>query len=103
MPNDSDLSCQSELDSPELELPSVVELELEPDDDDKPESLPEWETSDKLSGSATGIHWLRIRGYLAFLSFMTSDPIFKPKIEQRVNYVFVFCAWQRWDRGAEIH
>ena len=90
MPNDSDLSCQSELDSPELEPPSVVELELEPDDDDEPESLPEWETSDKLSGSA-------------FLSFMTGDPIFKPKIEQRVNYVFAFCAWQRWDRGAEIH
>ena len=37
MPNDSDLSCKSELDSPELEPPSVVELELElelePDDD----------------------------------------------------------------------
>ena len=32
------------------------------------------------------IHWLRIRGYLGFLSFMTGDPIFKPKIEQRVNY-----------------
>ena len=44
MPNDSDLSCQSELDSPELEPPSAVELELEPDDDDEPESLPEWET-----------------------------------------------------------
>ena len=28
---------------------------------------------------------------------MTGDPIFKPKIEQRVNYVFAFCAWQRWD------
>ena len=27
MPNDSDLSCQSELDTPELEPPSVVELE----------------------------------------------------------------------------
>ena len=27
MLNDSDLSCQSELDSPELEPPSVVELE----------------------------------------------------------------------------
>ena len=25
---------------------------------------------------------------------MTGDPIFKPKIEQRVNYVFTFCAWQ---------
>ena len=48
MPNDSDLSCQSELDSPELEPPSVVELELEPDDDDEPESLPEWETLDKI-------------------------------------------------------
>ena len=34
---------------------------------------------------------------------MTGDPIFKPKIEQRVNYVFAFCAWQRWDWGAEIH
>ena len=44
-----------------------------------------------------------IRGYLGVLSFMTGDPIFKPKIEQRVNYVFTFCAWQRWDRGAEIH
>ena len=53
MPNDSDLSCQSELDSPELEPPSVVELELGPDDDDEPESLPEWGTSDKLSGSAS--------------------------------------------------
>ena len=48
MPNDSDLSCRSELDSPELEPPSVVELELEPDDDGEPESLPEWETSDKF-------------------------------------------------------
>ena len=28
---------------------------------------------------------------------MTGDPIFKPKIEQRVNYVFTFGAWQRWD------
>ena len=53
MPNDSDLSCQSALDSPEPEPPSLVELELEPDDDDKPESLPEWETSDKLSDSAS--------------------------------------------------
>ena len=53
MPNDSDLSCQSELDSPELEPPSVVELELEPDDDDKLESLPEWETSHKLSNNAS--------------------------------------------------
>ena len=53
MPNGSDLSCQSELDSPELEPPSVVELELERDDDDEPESLPEWETSDKLSDSAS--------------------------------------------------
>ena len=55
MPNDSDLSCQSELDSPELEPPSVVELELELelDDDDESESLPEWETSDKLSDSAS--------------------------------------------------
>ena len=53
MPNDSDLSCQSELDSPELGTPSVVELELEPDDDDEPESLPEWETSDKLSDGAS--------------------------------------------------
>ena len=33
------------------------------------------------------IHWLWIRGYLGFLSFMTADPIFKPKIEQRANYV----------------
>ena len=53
MPNDSDLSCQSELDLPELEPPSVVELELDPNDDDEPESLPEWETSDKLSDSAS--------------------------------------------------
>ena len=54
MPNDSDLSCQSELDSPELEPPLVVELKLEcDDDDDEPESLPEWETSDKLSDSAS--------------------------------------------------
>ena len=53
MPNDSDLSCQLESDSPELEPPSAVELELEPDDDDEPESLPEWETLDKLSDSAS--------------------------------------------------
>ena len=53
MSNDSDLSCQSELDLPELEPPLVVELELEPDDDDEPESLPKWETSDKLSDSAS--------------------------------------------------
>ena len=53
MPNDIDLSCQSKLDSPKLEPPSVVELELEPDDDDEYESLPEWETSDKLSGGAS--------------------------------------------------
>ena len=38
-----------------------------------------------------------------FLSFPDGDPIFKPKIEQRVNYVFAFCAWQRWDQGAKIH
>ena len=100
MPNDSDLSCQSELDSPELEPPSVVELELEPDDDDEPESLPEWETLDKLSGSASSSTGSGSEGTSAF---MTCDPIFKPKIEQRVNYVFAFCAWQRWDRGAEIH
>ena len=37
MTNDSD---QSELDSPELEPPSVVELELEPDDDYEIDSLP---------------------------------------------------------------
>ena len=49
------------------------------------------------------IHWFRIRGYLGFLCFMTGDRIFKPKIEQCVNYAFAFCAWQRWDRGAEIH
>ena len=53
MPNDSDLSCQSELDSSELEPPLAVELELEPDDDDEPESLPEWQTSDGLSDSAS--------------------------------------------------
>ena len=53
MPNDSDLSCQSESNSPELEPPLVVELELEPHDDDVPESLPQWETSDKLSDSAS--------------------------------------------------
>ena len=53
MPNDRDLSCLSELDSPELEPPSVVELEMEPDDDDEPESLPKWKTSDKLSDSAS--------------------------------------------------
>ena len=97
MPNDSDLSCQSELDSPELEPPSVVELELEPDDDDEPESLPEWETPDKLSGSASSSTG---SGSESTSAFMTSDPIFKPKIEQRVNYIF---AGQRWDRGAEIH
>ena len=44
-----------------------------------------------------------LRLVVGFLSFVTGDPIFKPKIEQRVNYVFTFCAWQRWDRGAEIH
>ena len=53
MPNDSDLSCESELDSPELDPPSVMELELEPDDDDESESLHEWETSDKLLGSTS--------------------------------------------------
>ena len=52
MPNDSDLSCRSELDSPQLEPLSVVELELEPDDVDEPKSLREWETSDKFSGGA---------------------------------------------------
>ena len=67
MQNDSDLSCQSELDSPELEPPSVVELELEPDDDDdKPESLPEWETSDKLSDSASSSSDSRSKGTSAF-------------------------------------
>ena len=66
MPNDSDLSCQSELDSPELEPPSVVELELEPDDDDEPEPLPEWETSDKLSGSASSSTDSRSEGTSAF-------------------------------------
>ena len=34
---------------------------------------------------------------------MTGDPIFKPKKEQRVNYIFAFCVWQWWDWGAEIH
>ena len=32
-----------------------------------------------------------------------SDPIFKPKIKQRVDYVFAFCVWRRLDWGAEIH
>ena len=66
MPNDSNLSCQSELDLPELEPPSVVELELEPDDDDDPESLPEWETSDKLSDSASSSTGSGSEGTLAF-------------------------------------
>ena len=35
------------------------------------------------------------------LSLAASDPIFKPKIKQRVDYVFVFCAWRRLDRGVE--
>ena len=39
MPTHSDHG-QSELDSPELEPPSVVEVELEPDDDEESESLP---------------------------------------------------------------
>ena len=65
MPNDSDLPCQSELDSPELEPPSVVELELEPDDDE-PESLPEWETSDKLSNSTSSSSDSGSKGTSAF-------------------------------------
>ena len=97
MPNDGDLCCQSELNSPELEPPSVVELELESDDDDEPESLPEWETSHNLSNSASSCC------LIIFLSFPSSGPIFKPKIEQRVNYVFTLCAWRRLDRGAKIH
>ena len=44
MPTHSDHG-QSELDFPELEPPSVVEVELEPDDDEESESLPEWETN----------------------------------------------------------
>ena len=81
MPHDSDLSCQSEL---ELEPPSVVELELEPDDDDEPESLPEWETSDKLLHSvAIGMLKKKCGTCLlclvvGFLSFLTGDPIVKP-------------------------
>ena len=40
---------------------------------------------------------------VGFLSFPTGGPIFKPEIEQRVNYACAFCAWRRLDRGAEIH
>ena len=40
---------------------------------------------------------------VGFLSFPTGGPIFKPEIEQRVNYVFAFWEWRRLDRGAEIH
>ena len=32
---------------------------------------------------------------VGFLSFPTGDPIFNPKIEERVNYVLVFCVWRR--------
>ena len=105
MPTHSDHG-QSELDSLELEPPSVVEVELEPDDDDeKSESLPEWETSDKCC------HWHTQKQcgtcllclIVCFLSLPASDPIFKPKIKQRVDYVFAFCAWRRLDWGAEIH
>ena len=53
MPNHSDLCGQSELDSPILEPPSVVEVELELDDDEESKSLSEWETSDKLSDSVS--------------------------------------------------
>ena len=96
---------QSELDSPELEPASVVEVELEPDDDEESESLPEWETSDKCC------HWHTQKQcgtcllclIVCFLSLPASDPIFKPKIKQRVDYVFAFCALRRLDWGAEIH
>ena len=104
MPTHSDHG-QSELDSPELESPFVVEVELEPDDDEESESLPEWETSDKCC------HWHTQKQcgtcllclIVCFLSLPASDPIFKPKIKQRVDYVFAFCAWRRLDWGAEIH
>ena len=104
MPTHSDHG-QSELDSPELEPPSVVEVELEPDDDEESESLPEWETSDKCchwhTGKQCGTCLLCL--IVCFLSLPASDPIFKPKIKQRVDYVFAFCAWRRLDWGAEIH
>ena len=104
MPTHSDHG-QSEIDSPELEPPSVVEVELEADDDEESESLPEWETSDKCC------HWHTQKQcgtcllclIVCFLSLPASDPIFKPKIKQRVDSVFAFCAWQRLDWGAEIH
>ena len=104
MPTHSDHG-QSELDSPELEPPSVVEVELEPDDDEESESLPEWETSDKCC------HWHTQKQcgtcllclIVCLLSLPASDPIFKPKIKQHVDYVFAFCAWRRLDWGAEIH
>ena len=104
MPTHSDHG-QSKLDSPELEPPSVVEVELEPDDDEESESLPEWETSDKCC------HWhTEKRGgtcllclIVCLLSLPASDPIFKPKIKQRVDYVFAFCAWRRLDWRVEIH
>ena len=94
MPTHSDHG-QSELDSPVLEPPSVVEVELEPDDDEESESLPEWETSDKCC------HWHTQKQcgtcllclIVCFLSLPASDPIFKPKIKQCVDYVFAFCAW----------
>ena len=38
----------------------------------------------------------------AFLSLPAGDPIFKPKIKQRVYYVFAFRARWRLDRGAKI-
>ena len=53
MPNHSGLHNQSELDSPELEPPSVVQVEQEPDDDEESRSLDDWETSDNLSDSAS--------------------------------------------------
>ena len=104
MPTHSDHG-QSELDSPELEPPSVVEVELEPDDDEESESLPEWETSNKCC------HWHTQKQcgtcllclIACFLSLPASDPIFKPKIKQRVDYVFAFCAWRRLDWRAKIH
>ena len=96
MPTHSDHG-QSELDSPELEPPSVVEVELKPDDDEESESLPEWETSDKCC------HWHTQKQcgtcllclIVCFLSLPASNPIFEPKIKQRVDYVFAFCAWRR--------
>ena len=80
MPNDSDLSCQSELDSPE---PVVCGHFL--CHSDKLAQCGHWYAKKKCGTCLLCL-------VVGFLPFMTADPIFKRKIEQRVNYIFTFCA-----------